>query len=100
MKFYSSFATKIQSISQSGYYYSDQKNRYSQDIDEVDLQFDHVISYDIDFGWTSTWPAGSACRELALQIKVNIAWYHMIEQCTYLMNISAVKFFFGQAVLI
>ena len=30
-------------------YYPGQKNRYSRDIHEIDLQYDHAISRDIDF---------------------------------------------------
>ena len=69
------------------------KNCYSRDIHEVDLQFDHVILYDIDFGLPSTWSAVSArkeladqshCRKIALQIN--------------LMNISAVKIFLAWVV--
>ena len=47
------------------------KNRYSQDIHEINPQFDHNISHDIDLGWTSTQPAVSARRQLALQIEVD-----------------------------
>ena len=52
-----------------------EKNSYSREIHEVDLQFNHVIS---SCSSTSMQLAVSACREMALQIEVNVAWYLMI----------------------
>ena len=81
-------------------YYLGHKNRYSRDIHEVDLQFDHVtvILHGIDFGSTSTQPLVSARRELALQIEVDSAWYYAIEQRTYLINFLAVTIIFARVV--
>ena len=51
------------------------------------------------FGSTSTRRADSARRELATQIEVDVAWYHMIALRINLMNISAVTIFLARIVL-
>ena len=84
------------------YYPGQKKNRYSQEIHEVDRQFDHVISCDIEL-WFGRHRRDlcvyvSARRELALQIKVDVAWYHMIALRINLMNISAVTIFLARVV--
>ena len=48
----------------------------------------------LSFSSTSTQLAVSARRELALQIEVDVAWYHMITLRINLMNISAVAILF------
>ena len=52
------------------------KNRYSREIHDVDLQFDHVILCDIelqfDIDATRTRVAVSARRNLVLQIEVSV----------------------------
>ena len=55
----------------------------------------HAIS---SFGSTSTRPAATARRELALQIEVDVAWYQMIALLINLMNISAVTIFLARVV--
>ena len=75
------------------------KNRHSREIHEVDLQFDHVISCDIELRFDVDATCGiqvSAHCEHALQIEVDVAWYQMIALRIDLMNISAVTIFFGQ----
>ena len=61
-----------------------QVDRYSRDIHEVDLQFDHVMSHDIDLSSTSTRPAVSCASRawVVLQVEVNRAWYQIIKECT------------------
>ena len=53
------------------------------------------------FGSTSTRLAASAAarRELALQIEVDVVWYHMIALWINLMNISAVTIFLARVVV-
>ena len=82
-------------------YYPGQKNRYSREIHEVDRRSDHVISCDIKLRFDSdlaTRLAVAARRELALQIEVDVARYHMIALRINLMNISAVPFFLARVV--
>ena len=76
-------------------YYHGQKNRYSREIHELDLRLDRVMS---GFGSTSTRPAKPPCRELAFQIEVDVAWYHIIALRINLMNISAVTNFLARVV--
>ena len=52
------------------------------------------------FGSTETRLAVAARRELALQIEVDVARYHMIALRIKLMNISAVTIFLARVVLI
>ena len=59
-------------------------------------QSNHVKSCDIKLGFDIDATRGSARRELALQIEVDLERYHMIAVRIYLMNISAVTIFFGQ----
>ena len=76
------------------------KNGYSRKVQEVDLQFDHVISCNIELRLdidATCDPRPSARRELTLQIEVDVASYHMIELRINLMNISAVTIFFGRS---
>ena len=55
------------------YYYPGQKNRYSREIHEVDLQFDHVISCDIELRFDIEWHAAAAARrELALHLQIEV----------------------------
>ena len=54
-------------------YYPGQKNRYSREIHEADLQF-------------------------VVQIEVDVAWYQMIALRINLMNISAVTIFLARVV--
>ena len=51
------------------------------------------------FGSTATRLAVAARRELALQIEVDVARYHMIALRINLMNISAVSIFLARVVL-
>ena len=54
-------------------YYPSQKNRYSREIHEVDLQFDHVISCDIELRFDIEWHAAAAARhELALHLQIEV----------------------------
>ena len=52
------------------------------------------------FGSTSKRPAVSARCELALQIKVDVAWYHMIALRIRLMSILAVTIFLARVVYV
>ena len=79
-------------------YYPGQKNRYSREIHEVDLQFDHVISCDIELRFDINATRGSCASRVALQIEVNVARYHMIALQINLMNISAVTIFLARVV--
>ena len=75
------------------FYYPGQNDRYSREIHEVDLQFDHVIS---SFGSTLTLPTVSERHQLALQSEVDVAWYHVIVLLINIIKISAVTIiFFG-----
>ena len=75
-----------------------QRDSYSREVRKVDLQFDHVISYNayVEFGSTSTRPTVSVRRELTLQIEVNVTCYHM---GINLMDVSAVTIFLATVVL-
>ena len=55
------------------YYYPGQKNRYSREIHEVDLQFDHVISCDIERRFDIDATRGICASRVALQIEVDVA---------------------------
>ena len=55
-----------------------------------------VRSCDIELRFDIDATHSTARRELALQIEVDVAWYHMIALRINLMNISAVTIFFGQ----
>ena len=46
---------------------------YSREIHEVDLQFDHVISCDIELQFDIDATTAAACHKLALQIEVDVA---------------------------
>ena len=61
-------------------------------------QSDHVKSCDIKLRFDIDATRGSARRELALQIEVDLAWYHMIAVRINLMNISAVTIFLARVV--
>ena len=67
-------------------YYPGQKNRYSREIHEADLQFNHVMSCDID-------ATHGICAPRA-RVEVDVAWYHVIALRINLMNISAATVFF------
>ena len=72
-----------------------QKNRYNREIYEVDLQFDHVISCDIELRFNIDATHGiCASRARVADIEVNVAWYHMIALRINLMNIWAATIFF------
>ena len=55
------------------YYYPGQKNRYSREIHEVDLQFDHVILCYIELRFDIDVTREAAQRELASRIEVDVA---------------------------
>ena len=80
-------------------YYPGQKNRYSREIHEVDLQFDHVISCDIERRFDIDATRGICASRVALQIEVDVAWFLMIALRINLMNISAVTIFLARVVV-
>ena len=49
------------------------KNRYSREIHEVDLQFDHVISCDIERRFDIDATRGISASRVALQIEIDVA---------------------------
>ena len=59
-------------------------------------QSHHVKSCDIELRFDIDATRCSERRELALQIEVNVAWYHMIALRINLMNISAVTIFLAK----
>ena len=72
------------------------KSRYSREILEADLQFDHVISCDIELRFDIDATRDLCASRALLQIEVDVAWYRMIALWINLMNKSAVTIFFGQ----
>ena len=79
-------------------YYPGQKNRYSREIHEVDLQFDHVISCDIERRFDIDATCGICASRVVLQIEVDVAWFLTIALRINLMNISAVTIFLARVV--
>ena len=101
------FASVIESLGHSGLqnyrstfvlfliYYPGQKNRYSRDIHEIDLQCDHVISCDIYFD-PATRARDAQCRG-SRRCRTE-PQYHTIALLINLMNISAVTIFLAGVV--
>ena len=80
-------------------------NRYSREIHEVDLQFDPVISCDIELRFDIDATRGSCASRACvatctrkLQIEVDVARYHMIALHINLMSILAVTIFLARVV--
>ena len=86
------FRTKSVTLSM---YYPGQKNRYSRDIHEIDLQCDHVISCDIYFD-SATRARDAQCRG-SRRCRTEPR-YHTIALLINLMNISAVTIFLARVV--
>ena len=68
------------------------KSRYNRLIYSSIMWYRAISSFD------STRPAVSARRKLALQIEVDVPWYHMIALLINLVNISAVTIFLARVV--
>ena len=77
-------------------YYPGQKNRYSWEIHEVDLQLDHVISCDVERRFDIDATRGICASLVALQIEVNVAWISHDRTADQSHEYLSYNDFFGQ----
>ena len=82
--------------SQSLTYYPGQKNRYSRDIHEIDPHCNHVISCEIDFNLQRELATRRAAGRVDVEVKLDIARFHMIRLSDQPHEFLGCNDFFGQ----